>query len=92
LSTLKIAPGQPQFLSKINITQKKGFGRFNLAVSWKRKYKGKLEKAPWYLLTNFSDLETAVKVYQNVSALKLCLKIVKQVDIIWNAPKLHLIN
>jgi hypothetical protein len=64
LSTLKIVPGQRQFLSKINITQKKGFGRFNLAVYWKRKYKGKLEKAPWYLLTNISDLETAVKVYQ----------------------------
>ncbi len=64
LSTVKIAPGQRQFLSKINITQKKGFGRFNLAVYWKRKYKGKPEKAPWYLLTNLSDLETAVKVYQ----------------------------
>jgi hypothetical protein len=64
LSTLKIAPGQRQFLSKINITQKKGFGRFNLAVYWKRKYKGKLEKAPWYLLTNLSDLETALIVYQ----------------------------
>jgi hypothetical protein len=36
LSTVKIAPGQRQFLSEINITQKKGFGRFNLAVYWKR--------------------------------------------------------
>jgi hypothetical protein len=64
LSTVKIAPGQRQFLSEINITQKKGFGRFNLAVYWKRKYKGKQEKAPWYLLTNLSDLETALIVYQ----------------------------
>lgn len=64
LSTVKLVPGQRQFLSKINITQKKGFGRFNLAIYWKRKYKGKQEKAPWYLLTNLSDLETAVKVYQ----------------------------
>lgn len=64
LSTVKLVPGQRQFLSKINITQKKGFGRFNLAVYWKRKYKGKQEKAPWYLLTNLSDLEMAVKVYQ----------------------------
>jgi hypothetical protein len=64
LSTLKIAPGQRQFLSEINITQKKGFGRFNLAVYWKRKYKGKPEKAPWYLLTNLSDLEMALRVYQ----------------------------
>jgi hypothetical protein len=46
------------------ILAKKGFGRFNLAVYWKRKYKTKTEKEPWYLLTNFDDLETAVKVYQ----------------------------
>jgi hypothetical protein len=64
LSNLKIAPGQRQFLLEINITQKKGFGRFNLAVYWKRKYKGKQEKAPWYLLTNLSDLATALIVYQ----------------------------
>jgi hypothetical protein len=64
LSNIKVVPGQRKFLSEINITQKKGFGRFNLAVYWKRKYKGKLEKAPWYLLTNLSDLETALIVYQ----------------------------
>jgi hypothetical protein len=64
LSTIKIAPGQRHFLSEINITQKKGFGRFNLAVYWKRKYKGKSEKTPWYLLPNLSDLETALIVYQ----------------------------
>jgi hypothetical protein len=64
LSSLKVAPGQRQFLAEINLTQKKGFGRFNLAVYWKRKYKTKTEKEPWYLLTNFDDLETAVKVYQ----------------------------
>jgi hypothetical protein len=64
LSNLNIAPGQRQFVAGINITQKKGFCRFNLAVYWKRKYKTKPEKSPWYLLTNFDDLKTAVKVYQ----------------------------
>ena len=64
LSNIKVVPGQRNFLSEINITQKKGFGRFNLAVYWKRKYRGKQEKAPWYLLTNLSDLETALIVYQ----------------------------
>ena len=45
LSRLGIAPGTKVFLSNINITKKKGFGRFNLAAYWKRKYKNKLEKA-----------------------------------------------
>jgi hypothetical protein len=33
------------------MTHKKGFGRFNLAVSWRIKYKNQQEKDPWYLLT-----------------------------------------
>jgi Transposase DDE domain len=64
LSSLQIAPGQREFFSEINITQKKGFGRFNLAVYWRRKYKNKQEKDPWYLLTNLGDLETTVKAYK----------------------------
>ena len=64
LSSVQIAPGQREFFSEINITQKKGFGRFNRAVYWRRKYKNKQEKNPWYLLTNIGDLETAVKAYK----------------------------
>ncbi|HEY9852937.1 MAG TPA: IS4 family transposase [Leptolyngbyaceae cyanobacterium] len=64
LSSIQVAPGQRKFFSEINITQKKGFGRFNLAVYWRRKYRNKQEKSPWYLLTNLSDLETAVKAYK----------------------------
>jgi hypothetical protein len=63
LSQVEIAPGMKQFLPKITLTQKKGFGRFNLAIYWKRKYKGKQEQSPWYLLTNLPDCETAVKIY-----------------------------
>ncbi len=64
LSSIQIAPGQREFLSEINITQKKGFGKFNLAVYWRRKYKTKQVKEPWYLLTNLGDLATAVKSYK----------------------------
>jgi hypothetical protein len=63
LSQVEISPGMKQFLVNINLTQKKGFGRFNLAIYWKRKYKGKQEQAPWYLLTNLPDCEMAVKIY-----------------------------
>ncbi len=61
LSQVEIYPGMKQFLTNITLTQKKGFGRFNLAIYWKRKYIGKQEQSPWYLLTNLPDCETAVK-------------------------------
>ena len=64
LSNVQVAPGQREFLSQINITHKKGFGRFNWAVYWRRKYKNKPEKLPGYLLTNLADLETAIKAYK----------------------------
>ncbi|HEY9807907.1 MAG TPA: IS4 family transposase [Halomicronema sp.] len=46
LSTLKLAPGQKQFLPQIHLTPKKGFNRLNLACYWKRKYKNQQEKEP----------------------------------------------
>lgn len=64
LSSVRVAPGQRKFLREINITQKKGFSCFNLAVYWRRKYRTKQEKSPWYLLTNLGDLATAVKAYK----------------------------
>jgi hypothetical protein len=63
LNTIPIYPGFRQFYLDINLTQKRGFGRFNLAVYWKRKYRGNQENQAWYLLTNLPDLKTAVKIY-----------------------------
>jgi len=64
LSRVQLAPGQREFLSEISLTQKRGFSCFNLAIYWRRKYKNKQEKSPWYLLTNLEDLATAVKAYK----------------------------
>jgi hypothetical protein len=64
LSSIKLAPGIRQFYSDIKFTQKRGFGRLNLAVYWKRKYRGKQDKEAWYLLTNLLDGETAIKIYK----------------------------
>jgi hypothetical protein len=44
LSSITIHPGTRQFYTNINLTQKAGFGRFNLGVYWKRKYRGKQEE------------------------------------------------
>jgi hypothetical protein len=63
LSSITIHPGIRQFYTDISLTQKTGFGRFNLAIYWKKKYRGKQEDEAWYLLTNLPDLKTAIKIY-----------------------------
>jgi len=63
LSSIEIYPGVRSFYTDVKVTQKKGFGCFNLAVYWKRKYRGKQDKEAWYLLTNLPDLNTALKIY-----------------------------
>lgn len=63
LSSIPVQPGIKLFYPQITLTQNRGFSRFNLAVSWKRKYKGKQNDQPWYLLTNLPDLPPAIKIY-----------------------------
>lgn len=64
ISTLGCLPGMKKFYSNINYTKKKGFGTFNLAAYWKRKYGGKQDKQPWYILTNLDTLDEVLKFYQ----------------------------
>ena len=64
LNSIPIRPGIGIFYTNINITQKTGFGRFNLAAYWKRKYRSKQEDEAWYLLTNLPDMKTAVHIYR----------------------------
>jgi len=63
LNTIPVQPGIHLFYPKISFTQKKGFSRFNLVAYWKRKYRGKQEDEPWYLLTNLPDLKSAIEIY-----------------------------
>jgi len=64
LSNIPIQPGIRLFYPRISLTQKTGFNRFNLAIYWKRKYKEKQEKEPWYLSTNLTDLNSATHIYK----------------------------
>lgn len=64
LSSLKLAPGMKIFLTGIKVTQSHGFGGANIGAYWKKRYQGKVEKEPWYLLTNFDNLDEAIKAYK----------------------------
>jgi hypothetical protein len=73
LNAFEFHPGQSHFFSKVRV-KKQGFERFNLAVKWKRKYRGKVEKEPWYLLTNLPDLSSTIKAYQKRMGIEAMFK------------------
>ena len=74
LSSLGVTPGTKIFLENINFTKKKGFGNFNLAAYWKRKYNQKLEKEPWFLLTNLDNFDEVVKIYRHRMGIEAMFK------------------
>lgn len=61
---LKIQPGMKRFYSGILANKGDGLGPFNLAIYWKRSYRQKGPKEPWYILTNLPDLTQAIELYQ----------------------------
>ena len=73
-SKLNIKPGMKIFLTYLSVTKNKGFGRFNVGVYWKRKYKGKQEEQPWIILTNLSTIEDVLKVYKARSGIEAMFK------------------
>jgi len=48
----------------VNCNKGDGLGPFNLAVYWKRKYRQKGPKEPWYILTSLPTLKQALAVYR----------------------------
>jgi hypothetical protein len=74
LNTLGLAPGMKIFLSGLKVTQSSGFGQASIGAYWKRKYRGRVEKEPWYLLTNFSSLEETLKAYKKRTGIEAMFK------------------
>ena len=74
LETLGLVPGVSFFLSDIQATKQKGFGKFNLARYHPRRYRGKVEPSGWYLLTNLSSLKAAIKAFKCRSGIEAMFK------------------
>ena len=65
-----LKPGMKLFLNDLQVTKNNGFGTFNVACKWKRNYRGVKTKEPWYILTNFEELNTAIVSYQKRFAIE----------------------
>lgn len=63
LSELGLEPGISLYYQGIKVTKTKGFSGFNLAAKWRRNYRGKSSKEPWYILTNLDSLSAATSAY-----------------------------
>lgn len=64
LSKIGLAPGTSLYLEGVNVTKQKGFGKFNLAAKWKRKYRGWAPAEGWFILTKLENLSKAITAYQ----------------------------
>lgn len=74
LQSLGLNPGVSLFLTGIQATKQKGFAKFNLGGYSKRKYRGKLESADWFLLTNLDSLADAIKAFKLRSGIEAMFK------------------
>jgi len=74
LHSLGLAPGMKLYLTGVKVTKKKGFGSFDIAAYWKRKYRGRVEEQGWYILTNLGSLSAAVDAYKARSGIEAMFK------------------
>lgn len=63
-SLVGIIPGAKRFIEGVKVRKEKGFTQGSIGIYWKRKYRGKQEEQPWYLLTNLTNFSEAVISYQ----------------------------
>jgi len=70
---VRFNPWNCLYLNGVSVTKQRGFSSFNVACKWKRKYWG---WAPdeWFILTNLSDLESAILAYKNALELRRCAR------------------
>ena len=64
LSDLDLLPGTSFYVSDVKLTKQKGFGTFDIAGYWLRKYRVKQEDVRWYLLTNLVNLKLSIDTFK----------------------------
>ncbi len=74
LNGLGLIPGTGFYLTGIQVTKQKGFGKFDIAGYWQRKNRQKSLDEPWYLLTNLGSLTTAISAYKRRSGIEAMFK------------------
>jgi hypothetical protein len=74
LSELGLIPGTAFYLSGVKVTKQKGFGNFDIAGYWKRKYRTNGSSEGWYLLTNVGSLKLDLASFKCRSGIEAMFK------------------
>ena len=74
LSELGLMPGTSFYFRDVKVTKQTGFGKFDIAGYWKRRYQGHVEDEGWYLLTNVGTLKEAVATFRCRSGIEAMFK------------------
>ena len=74
LSELGLMPGTSFYFRDVQVTKQTGFGKFDIAGYWKRRYRGHVEDEGWYLLTNVGSLKEAVATFRCRSGIEAMFK------------------
>lgn len=64
LDKLGLKPGISLFLQNIKVTKTQKIQGFNVVGKWKRSLKGWSPEEGWFILTNLSDLSSAINAYK----------------------------
>lgn len=63
LKQMGLKPGMQAFFRGVNVTKAHQASGFQVAACWRGKYRGKVAKEGWFLLTNLSSLQAATRAY-----------------------------
>jgi hypothetical protein len=74
VNELECKAGSRYFHDSIKLTKIKGFGYSNLAIYWKRKYRGKQPKEAWYLVTNLESADAAIAAYTHRMGIEMMFR------------------
>jgi hypothetical protein len=74
LSELGLLPGTSFYLCDVKVTKQKGFGTFDIAGYWQRKYRGKVADEGWYLLTNIGSVKESINSFKCRSGIEAMFK------------------
>jgi hypothetical protein len=74
VNELECKSGSRYFHESIKLTKTKGFGYSNLAIYWKRKYRGKQPKEAWYLVTNLNSADAAIAAYSRRMGIEMMFR------------------
>ena len=62
------------YKSEVKVTKQKGFGKFDVAGYWKKKYRNNGTPEGWYLLTNVGSLKLASASFKCRSGIEAMFK------------------